>query len=170
MKQNSCRRWRLAPRASMRGTSLIEVLIAVLIMAIGLLGIAAMQTVALRNSQGSLERSQAIISAYAALDAMRANRAVALSGGYNTNGFICSATGSASLAAADTTAWIAGWRAALSLSAADVNTGCGSINCDAGTGICEIGLRWDDSHASDAAAGRRVAGSTSSTFRTRVQL
>ncbi|MEG1682081.1 MAG: type IV pilus modification protein PilV, partial [Stenotrophomonas sp.] len=127
-------------------------------------------TVALRNSQGSLERSQAVISAYAALDAMRANRAVALSGGYNTNGFICSATGSASLAAADTAAWIAGWRTALSLSATDVNSGCGSINCDAGTGICEIGLRWDDSHASDAAAGRKVAGSTSSTFRTRVQL
>lgn len=170
MKQNPRRRWPLRRRTGMHGVSLIEVLIAVLVMAIGLLGIAAMQTIALRNSQGSLERSQAVISAYAALEAMRANRNVALSGGYNTNGFICSATGSGSLAAADTTAWIAGWRASLGLSAADVNTGCGSINCDAGTGICEIGLRWDDSHSTDAGARQKVAGSTTSTFRTKVQL
>ena len=43
--------------------SLIEVLVAVLIMGIGLLGIAAMQTVALRNGQSSLERTQAVIRA-----------------------------------------------------------------------------------------------------------
>ena len=155
--------------AHMRGVSLIEVMISVLVMAIGLLGIAAMQTVALRNSQGSLERSQAVISSYAALEAMRANRVQALAGAYNTGGFICSASGTASLAATDTAAWINGWRTALGLQAGDATSGCGSINC-ASTGICDIGLRWDDSRASDAATGQKVAGSATRTFWTKVQL
>jgi len=170
VNQNSRGRKLYRRPASEQGMSLIEVMVAVLVMAIGLLGIAAMQTVALRNSQGSLERSQAVISAYAALEAMRANRDTALAGGYNTGGFICTGPGAGSLAAADTTAWINGWRTALGLDAADVNSGCGSISCNAATGICDIGLRWDESHASDAAAGQRVAGSTARTFRTKVQL
>lgn len=169
VKQNfrECRRLRAPVR--MRGMSLIEVMIAVLIMAIGLLGIAAMQTVALRNSQGSLERSQAVISSYAVLDAMRANRDAALAGSYNTGGFICSASGAASLAQADTTEWITGWRTSLGLDATDVNSGCGSISCDS-AGICTIGLRWDESHATDAANGQKVAGNTARTFQTKVQL
>lgn len=157
-------------RANARGVSFIEVMIAVLVMAIGLLGIAAMQTVALRNSQGSLERSQAVISAYAALEAMRANREAALAGGYNTGGFICTASGASSLAAADTTAWINGWRTSLGLAASDAASGCGSISCNAASGICEIGLRWDESRTTDAATGQKVAGSTTRTFMTKVQL
>ena len=104
------------------------------------------------------------------MDAMRANRAQALAGAYNTGGFICSASGSASLAAADTTAWINGWRTALGLDAADAASGCGSISCDAGTGVCDVGLRWDESRTTDAAAGQKVAGSTTRTFWTKVQL
>jgi len=58
-----------------RGVSLLEVLIAVLILAIGLLGVAALQASALRNSQSSLERSQAVIYTYTILDSMRSNTA-----------------------------------------------------------------------------------------------
>ena len=50
--------------------SLLEVLIAVLVLAIGLLGIAALQATALRNSQSSLERNQAVIASYTIADAM----------------------------------------------------------------------------------------------------
>ena len=61
-----------------RGVGLIEVMVAVLILGVGLLGIAAMQTTALRNSQSSLERSQAVMQTYAILDAMRAKDAEAV--------------------------------------------------------------------------------------------
>ena len=56
------------------GVTLIEVLVAVLVMAIGLLGIAALQATALRNSQSSLERSQAVVHTYAILDARQPGR------------------------------------------------------------------------------------------------
>ena len=52
-----------APRTS-RGVGLIEVLIAVLVMGIGMLGIAALQATSLRNSQSSLERGNAVIQTY----------------------------------------------------------------------------------------------------------
>lgn len=67
-------------RNSMAGVGLVEVMISVLVLGVGMLGIAAMQATALRNSQSSLERSQAVIQAYTIFDAMRANLAVATSG------------------------------------------------------------------------------------------
>lgn len=66
-----------------RGVGLIEVLVAVLVLAIGLLGIAALQASALRNSQNSFERTQAVTLTYSMLDVMRANRDSALIGAYN---------------------------------------------------------------------------------------
>ena len=50
-----------AGRRSQAGAGLIEVLVAVLVMGVGLLGIAAMQATALRNHQSALERTQATI-------------------------------------------------------------------------------------------------------------
>ena len=57
---------------------LLAALVAVLVMGVGLLGIAAMQATALRNNQSALERTQATIQTYSILDAMRANRDAAL--------------------------------------------------------------------------------------------
>lgn len=70
----------------MRGVGLIEVLVAVAILAFGLLGIAALQATAIRNSQSSYERSQAVTLTYSMLDRMRANPNVvhATPSGYNT--------------------------------------------------------------------------------------
>ena len=72
----------VGPR-SQHGAGLIEVLVAVLVMGIGLLGVAAMQATALRNNQSALERTQATIQTYSILDAMRANRQRAIAGDYN---------------------------------------------------------------------------------------
>ena len=45
-----------------RGMSLIEVMVSVLVLAVGLLGVAAMQSLALRGVQGSLESTQAVMA------------------------------------------------------------------------------------------------------------
>lgn len=57
-----------------RGFSLLEVLIATVVLSIGLLGLASLQTASLKNNNGALQRSQATIMAYDILDAMRANQ------------------------------------------------------------------------------------------------
>ena len=66
-----------------RGATLVEVLVALLVLSIGLLGVAALQVSALQTNQGAHVRSQASVLAYDIADRMRANRAVALAGGYN---------------------------------------------------------------------------------------
>src|SRR5690606_34431053 len=63
----------MSPRSRMRGISLIEVMVSVLVLGVGLLGIAAMQSVALRGGQSSLESTQAVMQTTAIIEAMRAN-------------------------------------------------------------------------------------------------
>lgn len=55
------------------GFTLIEVLIAMLVLAVGLLGLAALQTTSLRNNLSAYHRSQATQLAYDLADRMRAN-------------------------------------------------------------------------------------------------
>lgn len=59
------------------GFSLIEALIALLILAVGLLGFALLQTMNLRFTQSAQQRTQATDLAYDLLDQMRANRSQA---------------------------------------------------------------------------------------------
>jgi type IV pilus assembly protein PilV len=54
-----------------RGTSLLEVLITIAIMAIGLLGLARLQVSSLRNIQNTLYRAEATLLAHDILDSMR---------------------------------------------------------------------------------------------------
>ena len=57
------------------GFTLIEVLIAMLVLAVGLLGLAALQATGLKNNLSAYSRSQATQLAYDMSDRMRANRA-----------------------------------------------------------------------------------------------
>lgn len=60
-------------RNSQSGFTLLEVLITLIVMAIGLLGLAGLQVVSLRNNHGAYLRSQAITQSYDIVDRMRAN-------------------------------------------------------------------------------------------------
>jgi type IV pilus assembly protein PilV len=57
------------------GFSLLEVLITMIIVAIGLLGFAGLQTYSLKSNRVSMQRSMATLYAYSILDSMRANAA-----------------------------------------------------------------------------------------------
>ena len=57
-----------------RGFSMIEVLVALIVLALGLLGFALLQTMNLRYTQSANYRTQATNLAYDLLDQMRANR------------------------------------------------------------------------------------------------
>src|SRR5512138_827355 len=67
---------RLSPREPAAGFTLIEVLIALVVLAIGMLGIAAVYLEGLRASRDALLRTQAVILAADMGDRIRANRYV----------------------------------------------------------------------------------------------
>lgn len=67
------------------GFTLVEVLVAVLVLSVGLLGMAGLQMYSLANTHSAYLRSQATFLAYDIIDRMRANREQAVLGVYDTN-------------------------------------------------------------------------------------
>lgn len=65
------------------GFTLTEILVAVLVLAIGLLGLAGMQVRAMQYNQSAYLRSQASLLAYDIMERMRANPEGALNGDYD---------------------------------------------------------------------------------------
>lgn len=120
------------------GFTLIEVLIAVLVMSVGLLGIAALQTATVQFNRDAYLRSQATSLAYDIADRMRANRSAALAGSYDVTAAnpapVCGAAAGATVADRD----ISEWRVAL---ACALPAGNGSIDVE--NGIATIRVTWD---------------------------
>ncbi len=69
---------------SQGGFTLVEVLVAVVILGLGLLGLAGLQAASLRNNHSAYLRSQATLLTYDMADRMRANPEAAKNGDYNT--------------------------------------------------------------------------------------
>lgn len=67
----------IAARSRAGGFSLIEVMVAILVLGVGLLGFALLQTMSVRFSQSANDRTQATNLAYDILDQMRSNRLTA---------------------------------------------------------------------------------------------
>lgn len=67
------------------GFSLIEVLVSMLVLGIGVLGMAALQLNAMKFNQTAAVRTQATFLAYDMSDRLRANRADARGGAYDTD-------------------------------------------------------------------------------------
>lgn len=59
--------------ARMNGFTLLEVLVALLVLSIGLLGLAALQTIGMKFNHQSYQRTQAVFQAYDIIDRIRAN-------------------------------------------------------------------------------------------------
>lgn len=156
MKENTMPFSHFAPhRHRMRGVSLVEILIAVLLLSLGLLGMAGLQIRALQGNQSATQRSQAVMLSYFIIEAMRVDSASAKSLNYNTGALdadgnidtsICNvaAVTGTTLSNNNLRAWITAVKG--SLGAANDTSTCGAINCDA-DGLCTVQVRWDDSLA-----------------------
>lgn len=120
-----------------RGMSLIEVMVALLVLAVGLLGIAAMQSLALRGGQSSLETSQAVMATSSILEVIRTNPTQA--GSYNMAKTCTTPTAGSTRVSNDKAEWIGSLKTMLGNS----NTTCGQIENCATT--CRITVFWDDS-------------------------
>lgn len=126
-------------RRTQRGATMIEVLVTVVIVSVGLLGIASVQLIALRNSQGALQSSMATMYTYSMLDSLRANAEVARSGGYD--GEYCSVPTGDTLAATDLHSWMASMRGSGNQVGQLGSDACGGVDCDS-AGACTITVSW----------------------------
>ena len=120
-----------------RGTTLVETLVALLVLSIGLLGVAGMQMSSLQNNRGAHLRSQAQVLAYDIADRMRANRTVALAGGYKIAlGATVANTGT--IATID----LSDWKGSL---ATTLPAGDGAVDLIVGDPLAVITVSWKDS-------------------------
>lgn len=153
MKNRISNMKRVPGRSGNAGFSMIEVLIAIVILTFGMLGIAALQALALRSSQSSITRNEAVAQSYAILDAMRANRSQALLGAYTLGAYDAGDPSG--------TSWTCGVPADDgTLSSKDLNEWMGRLRSAQGLGpsACaiiapvagmqdtyQVRIRWDDS-------------------------
>ena len=143
---------KISPRKTQKGAGLIEVLVSMLILSTGLLGMAALQTVALRNGQSAQSRSMAGIMSNSITDAMRANITAARSGAYNSSTCTLAEGVGSSLADADLIAWVSSLKRAIGQSA------CGIVACQGGQ--CDITVQWVDSRTGSTSTAGGYAVTT----------
>lgn len=149
------RRPQRSPRPrTMGGFSLIEVMIALLVLAFGLLGLALLQTMNLRYTQAANQRTQAVNLANELMDMMRSNRSemgryalasqdlssvTVPTGGCLTQGTMGSANNKAR--------WMCQAREALGPDATV------AIDADQATGDVEVQISWTESNVAQSNPG-----------------
>jgi type IV pilus assembly protein PilV len=131
---------RFSNRSRSRGFTLIEALVSLLVLSIGLLGVAALQLTSLRANTSASTRSQATFLAYDITDRMRANRNVATNTtAYNIDFGEDTAASPATVAENDLKDWLVRLKNALGPDAqAQVQ--------NLGNSMVAVRLRWNDSH------------------------
>lgn len=143
--------------AGSAGFSLLEVLIAVLVLGIGLLGLAGLQATSLRNNLSAYHRSVATQLAYDISDRMRANPQGVTDGNYNNKAgreadCVTNRCSSADLAGDDLFEWSDALKRTLP-------EGKGTVcidgtpdddECDFNGRIYAIKIWWDDSRSGNA--------------------
>jgi len=132
-------------RSRHQGFTLIEILVTVIVLAIGLLGLAGLQATSVRFNHSAYLRSQATSLAYDIADRMRVNRQAALNNNY-TGSVTRSCQNNVALAGTVAARDIAAWGNAL---ACALPSGRGNIVRGAGN-IFTITVLWDDSRGQEA--------------------
>ncbi|WP_144947855.1 type IV pilus modification protein PilV [Pseudomonas oryzihabitans] len=126
-----------------KGATLIEVLVAMLILAIGLLGLAGLQTVSVQSNQGAYYRSQATILANDIVDRMRANRVAALANRSSYSVSFPTSKSDNALSGSAAQQDVNGWLNALALS---LPQGTGSLSLDNSNAVV-VTICWNDRRA-----------------------
>lgn len=121
-----------------RGFTLLEVLVSMIVIALGLLGYAGLQAASMKNGNTAYLRSQATLLSHDIVERMRVNRVVALTGTYNIA--VGSTAGGGGVAGNDLAEWKR--NLAQSLPAGDGSVTVAGVG--AAAGIVQITVQWDD--------------------------
>ncbi|HAT1883703.1 type IV pilus modification protein PilV [Legionella pneumophila] len=168
--------------AKYKGMTLLEVLISVVILAIGMLGIASMLIVSNKANNSSYAKLQAVQAVYDIFDRIRANSEAASNGSYNisnigSNGYpttvntpsvLCNASvcNPSQLAQYDTWYW-------LTRVVSQLPNGSGSITSAlsgvAGNTVITVTVQWDDSKAQNELGASSSSSGTANFVQFRVQ-
>ena len=147
------------------GFTLIEVMVALVVMAFGMLGIASLLLVSARANTSSITKQQALQSAYNVIDKIRANGAAAAAGSYNASDIPASGSPvipaapavdcstalcntAAQIAAYDTWYWMDKDLTRLPDGAGSITTATSA----AGT-VVTVTVQWNDAPAASSASG-----------------
>jgi len=117
-------------RKTHQGSSLLEVLISVVILSVGLLGLAALQMASQKNNHSAQFRTFAVVQVYSLIDRMRLNK-------LESYGLVMTSTAPVGPLRKDTdlSAWISELNALLPAGAGEV-----TVNGN----IVSVAVRWDD--------------------------
>ncbi len=138
-----------------KGFTFVEVLVAMVILSIGVLGLGLLQLTSMQNTQGGYLRSQATILAYDMIDSMRANIPAVANGDYSIT--FAQATPAAvncySLAANCTTAQMATsdvnrWRNVLANYLPSGGGQIGTVNVGLTTDVT-VAITWIDPYSAE---------------------
>lgn len=143
------------------GATLIEVLIAIVVLSIGLLGLAGLQVTSVQSNHSAYQRSQATLLAYDLTDRMRANRTEALTNAYLVD-FPTSSSSNAvtgTQAAKDKAEW-------LNNLARNLPNGTGKVEKTGN--LITIQVRWDDNRGRIAKSDATPDSETIFTYRTEI--
>lgn len=161
---------RSASSASQSGFSLLEVMISVVVLSVGLLGMALLQSTSLRATQATNERSQATMLVSEMMDMVRANRRqAALYGLIRENNFfgdgrggVCAAAAAvpAQRWAADRNEWVCAVRRAIPEARGRVTVTAAAAPALPGVATpaaIEVRLEWCDERATAMSGAPEVA-------------
>lgn len=119
-----------------RGFSLIEVLVALVVTTMGLLGLASLQLLSIKTQHNAFMRGQATQLNHDMIERMRGNCVAALAGSYNL-GFTDAPGSGGDLASTD----LRQWRTRIVQALPE---GTGSVAVNAATRVATVTVRWND--------------------------
>jgi len=138
-------------RHQQAGFTLLEVLVAIVILSVGLLGLAGLQATGLQANHSAYLRSQASILSYDIIDAMRANREAARAGQYAITLNAANPAG-ATIPNQD----VALWRTNIANVLPDGKSAIATAADGNGGVILTITLQWDDARAGGSGTQQMV--------------
>ena len=173
-------RHRHAHRSAQRGIGILEILIAVVVVSLGMLGVAGLQLTGMKHSTGGFNRSKATLYADDIASRMRVNKSGVLSAAYDghdssVDGFCSAFAGPRcdvgigndaqscspdELAAFDLHTVSCGVDGNSGVNGSDIPNAVMTINCDASpcteTGTWSINVQWTEGDSASDVAGDTV--------------
>ena len=145
-----------------RGATLIEVLVAIVVLSIGLLGLALLQVTSVQSNHSAYYRSQVTILANDLADRMRANRTAALTSAYEIASFPTSSSSNTitgTQAQKDKAEW-------LNALAATLPDGTGKVERTGA--LVTISIRWNDNRGRIKTTDDAASDSETFVYRTEI--